>query len=89
MDPTWSLEFDLQDPLEVAGTLQIALFGAFQAPTINPDHHVVVSINGTQVGDVKMGWAHLGWLLGVCGNRNSRDCSPQERIRYPFFCPTI
>ncbi|MDI9566739.1 MAG: C25 family cysteine peptidase [Chloroflexota bacterium] len=59
IDPTWSLEFDLQDPLEVAGTLQIALFGAFQAPTINPDHHVVVSINGTQVGDVK--WDGLTW----------------------------
>ncbi|MFA7406999.1 MAG: C25 family cysteine peptidase, partial [Anaerolineaceae bacterium] len=59
IDPAWSLEFDLQDPLDGAGTLQIAMFGSLQAPTINPDHHVVVSINGTQVADVK--WDGLTW----------------------------
>lgn len=56
----WSHEFYIEEPYEaVADTLQIALFGSLRVPEINPDHHAIVSINGTQVADVE--WDGFTW----------------------------
>lgn len=57
---TWSHEFYIEEPYDAdAGIFQIALFGSLQIPTINPDHHAIVSINGTQIADVE--WDGLTW----------------------------
>ncbi len=56
---SWSHDFYLQEPCDLSGILQISLFGGLSSPNINPDHHVVVSINGTQVADVK--WDGITW----------------------------
>ncbi len=50
---TWSHEFYIEEPYAGAGMLQIGLFGGLQIPTINPDHHAIVSINGTQIADME------------------------------------
>lgn len=61
IDPTWSHEFYLEEPYAGAGTLQIALFGSLQIPAVNPDHHAIIRINGTQVADVEWdGWTWAG-----------------------------
>lgn len=61
INPTWSHGFYLEEPATGAGTLQIALFGSLQIPTVNPDHHAIISINGTQLADVEWdGWTWAG-----------------------------
>ncbi len=62
IDPTWSHDFYLEEPYVGAGSLQIALFGSLQVAAINPDHHAIVSINGTQVADVE--WDGFTWAGG-------------------------
>lgn len=55
----WSNEFYLEEPYIGAGLLQIALFGSLQIAAVNPDHHAIISINGTPVADVE--WDGLTW----------------------------
>lgn len=57
--PTWSHGFYIEEPSTGAGTIQIALFGSLQVPTVFPDHHAIISINGTQIADVE--WDGLTW----------------------------
>jgi hypothetical protein len=58
--PSWTHTFSLAAPY--AGTytakLTLAMLGYLQNPT-SPDHHVVISLNGTQVGDVR--WDGIAW----------------------------
>ena len=64
IDPVWTHDFYLQEPYNGSGTLQIAMFGQLQAPSINPDHHAVISINDTHIDDVY--WDGLTWA-GAAG----------------------
>lgn len=51
-EPTWNYEFSLTDPIPMASaSLQLALLGGI-ASSVNPDHHVQVYVNGSQVADV-------------------------------------
>ena len=59
INPTWSRSFYLEEPSAGAGMLQIALFGSLQIATVFPDHHAIISVNGTQVADVE--WDGLTW----------------------------
>lgn len=56
---TWSKDFYVEEPYASPSTLQIALFGSLQIAAINPDHHAIISINETQVADVR--WDGLTW----------------------------
>jgi hypothetical protein len=47
----WSTVFSVLDPVSAAGQLTITLAGANYSPSINPDHHAIIKINGTQVAD--------------------------------------
>jgi len=58
-NPTWTHSFSLEEPFPGPGMLQIAIFGSLQIVAINPDHHAIISINGTQVADVE--WDGLTW----------------------------
>ena len=57
--PTWSHEFTLEEPYDGTSTLQIALFGSLNVDAFNPDHHAIISLNGTQIADVE--WDGLTW----------------------------
>jgi len=57
--PTWSQEFTLEEPYDGTSTLQIALFGSLNVDAFNPDHHAIISLNGTQIADVE--WDGLTW----------------------------
>ena len=59
INPMWSQDFTLEEPYDGAGTLQIALFGSLNIDAINPDHHAIISLNGTQIADVE--WDGLTW----------------------------
>jgi len=56
--PSWTKTFTLDAPANAAGQMKIAMLG-FQANAINPDHHVRVTLNGEQIGDVY--WDGIKW----------------------------
>ena len=56
---TWSQEFNLEEPYDGTGMLQIALFGSLSIDAVNPDHHAIISLNGTQIADVE--WDGFTW----------------------------
>jgi hypothetical protein len=55
---TQTVEFDLENLTDEPGRLRIALWGSTSAPT-SPDHHVVIRINGEQVGEAA--WDDQAW----------------------------
>lgn len=56
----FSKEFVLAAPYDGGATLTIAMLAFNHDPTIDPDHHVTVSLNGTQVGEYQ--WDGINWL---------------------------
>jgi hypothetical protein len=55
---SWSTTFSLAAANAVPATLTVAMLGKI-AYLINPDHHVIISMNGTQVDDVT--WDGITW----------------------------
>jgi len=58
--PSRSFSFVLAAPYEAPATLRVAMLG-FVDNEINPDHHVTISLNGTQVGEVW--WDGIEWYI--------------------------
>jgi hypothetical protein len=60
--PSWSHGFSLTAPYTgtYTATLTVAMLGYLENP-INPDHHVVMSLNGTQVGEEW--WDGITWRV--------------------------
>jgi hypothetical protein len=58
--PNWTYPFTVAQPYAGAGTLKVAMLGYLNNP-INPDHHVRISLNGTQVGDFT--WDGITWQI--------------------------
>lgn len=56
--PSWTHTFSLTDPYTGPASITVALLGYLQNP-INPDHHVRIFVNGTQVGD--LWWDGVTW----------------------------
>jgi len=56
---TWSHDFWIEKPSEGEGLLQIAMFGSLNLTAYDPDHHVIVSLNGHEIADVE--WDGLTW----------------------------
>ncbi len=52
--PTWTTTFSLSMPATSTAVITVGLLGGFSVSSINPDHHVIVSLNGTQIGDLKI-----------------------------------
>lgn len=50
--PTWTTTFTQPVLATSPVTISVTMLGGFASATINPDHHVVVTLNGTQIGDV-------------------------------------
>lgn len=57
--PSWTYTFSLASPADGDGILSVSLLGFLDNAT-NPDHHVRVSLNGTQIGDLT--WDGIAWL---------------------------
>jgi hypothetical protein len=57
---SWTHSFSVPAPYTepYTATLRVALLGYLENP-VNPDHHVVISLNGTQVGEVW--WDGITW----------------------------
>lgn len=62
-EPSWNQSFVLTSPYlddpEVQATLQLSMLGYLNYPAYNPDHHAVVLLNGTQIGDFT--WDGISW----------------------------
>ncbi len=56
--PSWTKTFTLDAPANAAGQMTISMIG-YLANAINPDHHVRVTLNGEQIGDVY--WDGITW----------------------------
>jgi len=56
--PSWTKTFTLDAPANAAGQMTISMIG-YLANAINPDHHVRVTLNGEQIGDVY--WDGVTW----------------------------
>jgi hypothetical protein len=56
--PRWSYTFSITAPYTAQATLKVAMVGYLQNG-IDPDHHVRISLNGTQVADVA--WDGIAW----------------------------
>ena len=50
--PTWTTTFAQPVPATSPVTISVSMLGGLASATINPDHHVQVTLNGTQIGDV-------------------------------------
>ena len=52
---TWAFNLELTDAMPSVGPayLSVDLWGGFDHPDINPDHHVIVKFNGAEVADVR------------------------------------
>jgi len=52
---TWAFNLELADAMPGAGAAYLAvdLWGGFDHPDIDPDHHVIVKFNGSEVANVK------------------------------------
>lgn len=57
--PTWTYTFSLASPADGDGVLTVSLLG-FLDNAINPDHHVRVTLNGTQIGEFT--WDGMTWI---------------------------
>jgi len=64
--PSWSHPFSLTAPYTgtYTATLTVAMVGYLENP-VYPDHHVVASLNGTQVGEVW--WDGITWQMWELG----------------------
>ena len=62
--PSWTHTFDLITPTSGQAQLSLTLVG-YLANSIDPDHHVLVNLNGTQIGDE--------WFDGVTINTMEFD----------------
>jgi hypothetical protein len=51
--PTWTTTFSQYVPPTTTVTMTVALLGGISASSVNPDHHIIVTLNGTQIGDIK------------------------------------
>jgi hypothetical protein len=61
--PTWSTTFTVTIPSTSTATLTVLMRGGFNSTSINPDHHVKVTLNGTQIGDIK--FDGISWYTAV------------------------
>ena len=56
----WVSHFNVTDPSDGSGTLNLRLFGYFQNPSINPDHHAKIYLNDQFLGEAM--WEGQTWI---------------------------
>ncbi len=57
--PSWTRAFTLAAPYPASpATLKVSMVGALDV-VINPDHHVILTLNGTQLGEAR--WDGITW----------------------------
>lgn len=56
--PSWTHNFTLADPYSGAANITVNMLGYIQNP-VNPDHHVRVNLNGTQLDE--LWWDGITW----------------------------